>query len=209
MPQRIKREKDKILIEKKVNFWYEFDAKKPDLIELYQSTKKPIAVLGGAPCLPNDLAQLPKDCLKISCNHHAFKITDCDYMAFLDPLENNHSQDYRDTVKNTKAIKISYSNLDETDYYCINEAKFHTSSETGIFATWLASYITSGDVYVCGIGLRIPEEPMHFYDSGITTGWGGAKTEIKIKRWLELKEGCERPERIKIISERLKKYWYV
>jgi len=209
MPQKIKQhpeDKSKFVIEKKVNFWYDFDKTKPDLIELYQHTNKPVAVLGGGPSLPEDLKKIPKDCILISCNHHAFRLVEPDYMCFLDPVENNHSQVFKDICKDPKGAKrISYSNLDLTDYYCINEAQFHTSSDTGIFSSWVASYITSGNVYLCGFNLRDQSEPMHFYENPDTvTAWGGPSMDVKLERWRKLREGIERPERVKAVSGILK-----
>lgn len=205
MPINVKQseDKDKFLIEKKVNFWYEFDKTVPDLIEIYQSIDKPIAVLGGGPSLPSDLAMIPENCILVSCNHHAFRLVEPDYMVFLDPP--NHcaitDKDFKELTKNPKGAKrISYANLELTDYYCINEAKFHTSSDTGVFGAWVASYIGKGDIYLCGFGLRAIEEPMHFYDDGKKVAWGGLTMDKKIKRWEGLRDDIERPERVKAVS---------
>lgn len=204
MPTSIKQDpsrEDYFLIEKTVNNWTEYKKTKPDLSVLYQSTDKPIAVLGAGASLPDDLKKLPKDCIKISCNHHAMKIVECDYMAFLDPVDSNHSQDFKDVVRAGKVPRISVWNLQYTDYYCVNEDPWHQASDTGRFATWLACYITIGDVLLCGMNLRLQGEKNHFYDSDddVST-WGGSPLPTKLKQWGEVFERCYKPERVKAVS---------
>ena len=194
MPQHIRQDPNdpsKFNIEKKTNFWYDFDKNVPDLIEIYKKYDVPVAVLGSGPSLPEDLKKIPDNCILISCNHHAFELLEPDYMVFLDPLSNNHSQRYRDRVANPgKAKRISYGNLNETDYYCINEATiYHKLSDTGIFGAWIGCYITTGKVYLCGMGLRVQNEQMHFYDNPDfknNVAWGGPSLQNKLDKWAKL-----------------------
>jgi hypothetical protein len=212
MPIKTKQDpnnKDKFLIEKKTNFYFEFDKTVPDLIEIYQSIDKPIAVLGGGPSLPEDLKKIPKDCILISANHHAFKLVVPDFICFLDPPDHAAiaaDVEYKRITYNPGTTKrISYANLTLTDYYCINEAKFHTSSDTGIFSTWVASYIGKNDIYLCGFGLRNSKEAQYFHEMPAGMYWGGPSQEVKSKRWEDLRDDMERPERVKAVSGPLQK----
>jgi hypothetical protein len=125
-------------------------------------------------------------------------------MAFLDPVDSNHSQEFKDVVRAARTPRISVWNLDYTDYYCVNEEPWHQASDTGRFATWLACYITSGEVLLCGMNLRVEGEPNHFYDNPEEVNhWGGSSLETKLKQWSQSHEKCHRPERIKAVSGRL------
>lgn len=204
MPIAIKQhplKDDVFLMEKATDIWTEYPKTKPDLSVLHQSTSKSIAVLGAGMSLPEDIKHLPKDCIKISCNHHAMMIIDCDYMAFLDPVDSNHSQEFKDVVRAASIPRVSVWNLDYTDYYCVNENPWHEASDTGRFATWLACYITSGDVILCGMNLRLQGEKNHFYDSDDDIShWGGSPIEVKLAQWKEVFTRCYRPERVKAMS---------
>ena len=194
MPRDIRQhptDNNKLQIEKKVNFWYDFDKNVPDLVTLHKKYNKPVAVLGSGPSLLSDLEKIPENCIKISCNHHAFEVLEPDFMVFLDPIENNHSDRYRFRVNNPgKAKRISYSNLDYTDYYCINEATiYHKLSDTGIFGAWIGCYITTGKVYLCGMDLRLKGDTLHFYDNPDfqnSVYWGGPTLDVKLDRWSKL-----------------------
>ena len=205
MPQAIKQhplKPDTFLIEKATDVWTEYQKTKPDLSVLHQSTSRPIAVLGAGASLPDDIKNLPIDCLTISCNHHALRLVpNADYIAFLDPVNSNHSQEYKDVIRSTKIHRISVWNLDYTDYYCVSEEPWHDASDTGRFATWLACYITSGDVILCGMNLRLQGERNHFYDSEDDVNhWGGSKIEVKLAQWKQVFTRCYRPERVKAMS---------
>lgn len=209
MPKVIKQHPDKedhFLIERAVLQYDEFKKEKPDLKQFYQCMGVPIAVLGGGPSLIEDMKKLPESVIKVSCNHHAFRVCRPNYMVFLDPIENNHSDEYRNLVKNPKAIRVSYKLIEHTDIYTINEFPkvLDPIGDSGMFATWFACYITSGDVYLCGIGLRKDGEPEHFYDNGQKHFWGGAHFENKKSKWEQVLKYCDKPERIKPVSGPLK-----
>jgi hypothetical protein len=205
MPIQTKQDpndKNKFLLEKQVNFWSEYKKTKPDLTEIYQYTNRPVAVLGGGPSLPDDLKKLPSNTIFMACNHHAFRLIKPDYMIFLDPPDQLQNPEFVALCNDPQGAKrISYANLDHTDYYTINEAKFHTKSDTGVFAIWVASFITSGKIYLCGFNLRNPAEPMHFYaKKHLTVEWGGVEMDKKIERFKAVRNGIERPERVEAVS---------
>ena len=206
MPRVIKDKGDGFFeIEKAVLQYEDYKKDKPDLIEVKGYTDRPIAVLGGGPSLPSDLLELPKDCLYISCNHHAFRLIDPDYMVFLDsPHLKSHSKEFRDLVKNPKCKRISLKEIEHTDYYCINEFPDIRVNDTGMFATWIAAYLTTGNVYLCGIGMRAKDDRTHFYDTGTGTFWGGSTFTTKLHLWKQIINLCESPNRIRAISGPLK-----
>ena len=78
MPQKIREHPDdpsKLQIEKKTNFWYDFDKTKPDLAELYQFHECDAVVMGAGPSLPDDLYFKVPDKVFILSKSFLFKKT--------------------------------------------------------------------------------------------------------------------------------------
>lgn len=210
MPQVIKQhptKPDHFQIERSVLQYEDVPKEKPELSELYQSTHHAIAVLGGGPSLPEDMYKLPDNRLSISCNHHAFRIAHPDYMVFLDDpdhISTKNSTVFQELVRDCPAKRISPV-LKYTDYYTVNEFPkvLNPLGDTGMFGAWVACYITSGPVYLCGMGVNRNGQE-HFYKDKPPSDWGGYHYDNKIKKWEQVFKHCEKPERIKAISGPLK-----
>jgi len=43
-----------------------------------------VAVLGGARCLVSDIKKIPPEAIKVSCNHHAALMLDCDWIVSIE-----------------------------------------------------------------------------------------------------------------------------
>ena len=210
MPIIVKQHPDKpdyFMREQVTSHFEEFKKEKPDLEVIKERFSRPIAVLGAGPSLPEDLKKLPEGCLYMSCNHHAFRLIDCQFMVFLDdpkhPSQNGRDE-YKEAIKRDDIFKISQL-LDYTDYYTVNEFPkiLNPIGETGMFGVWVACYITSGDVYVCGMDVKRDGQE-HFYEAREKASWGGVHYNGKIKKWKQVFHFCEKPERIKIMSGPLK-----
>lgn len=210
MPQVIKQHPEKPdhwQIERAVLQYEDVPKEKPELSDLYQHTYHAVAVLGGGPSLPDDMSKLPDNCLHISCNHHAFRVCHPDYMVFLDSpdhISTKNSPKFQDLTRDCPCVRIS-PNLDYTDYYTINQFPkiLNPLGDTGMFGAWVACYITSGPVYLCGMDVKRDGQE-HFYEDKTPTSWGGTHYTNKLKKWAQVFKHCEKPERITAISGPLK-----
>lgn len=181
--------------------------------ELFQSTAKPVAVLGGGPSCPDDIKELP-ECIIVAVNHHAFFLPDpikIDYVCHLDSPRVNvpikamyENQDFTNIKKITKFPEFSDYNLDGVHF--INEG------DSGMFAAWFACYLTRGPVYMCGFGLRQPGK-MHFHGDEIQASClprsESRKTKAfkqRVGKWELVWPRLYHPERIVVISGPLKDY---
>lgn len=66
---------------------------------------QPAAVLGGGPSLPADMARLPKGCILIAVNHHAFRLCRPDFMVYND--HPGSSSELEAAVKAAQAVRVS------------------------------------------------------------------------------------------------------
>lgn len=190
-----------------VNIPTEYKKTKPDILELFQKYKRPVVVCGGGPSLPDDLFDWKiqqEPCLYISCNHHAFQIIDPDYMVFLDKVYGNKNKNFIKVYESATCPRISVNELDHTDYYTVLRKPWHPG-DTGCFGLWVACYITSGPVYLCGMDLRDGDK-MHFYDSGALYKTPEYKKMLpaRVLKWAVAHKACHKPERIRAISGPLK-----
>lgn len=208
MPREVKQHPSKpdyFMIEQQVNVWGEFKKTKPNLSDL-KVISEPIAVLGAGPSLPKDLKKLPKSCKFISANQHALRLVNPWIMCFLDPIEQQKGSEFYEAVVNPKGyLRCSINDLENTDFYVVNEypEELSNPSDTGRFALWLASRLTTSDIYLCGIGLREQGKPNHFYDDEPLTTWGGPDMNKKIEGWMRFINWVGK-ERVKIMSGPLK-----
>lgn len=209
---RIKQHKNKdnyFIIEETIVIMREHRKQVPEIDVLYQHTNRPVAVLGGGPSLPEDLKQVPKDAIMISCNHHAFKFVDPDYLCFLDdPHADYLAQDLIEMINKRSSYKrISFRMIEFTDYYVINQIpkSFENVRDTGRFATWVACYVTMGNVYLCGMGLRDPKEPEFIHSANPDEK--EVPVGVRLKRWEEALSVCEKPDRIVFTSGPLKDHY--
>lgn len=155
-----------------------------------------IAVLGGGPMLENDLKKLPhQDCLLMAVNHHAFKYVNPDLMVFMD--DPNDKED----LKGFDCEKVSFYTSEHSDWFALNHAPYEFPT-SGHFAAWLASYITTMDIYLCGFGLYDINESINT-DQKEGTFWGGPSDGRKEKQWIRTIENCPN-QNIQAVSGPLK-----
>jgi len=129
---------------------------------------KNIAVLGGGPSLEEDLKKIPDDCLLISCNHHAFQFVRADIMVYMDkPIK-----EMLGIIDNPKIRKIVHTQF------------FPKFRNTGHFGAWVASGMTDGKIYLCGMDLYQTDV---FYENESMV-WGGS--ENKEGEWLDVFKTC-------------------
>lgn len=207
MPVVVKQhptKEDTFLMEQAVNIWAEFPKTKPSISD-YPKSDKPVAVLGAGPSLPEDLKLIPKDCILVSANHHSIRLVKPDIMCFLDPIDQQKGSEYYNTVLNPPCTRISLDEIQHTDYYTVIEfpKELRPPGDSGRFSLWVASMITTGKIYLCGIGLRLQDQPNHFYDHTNYTTWGGPDLKTKIDQWMKFIDYVGK-ERIEVVSGPLK-----
>ncbi len=116
-----------------------------ELMNKYQGY--PAAVLGGGPSLPADMKHLPKDCLLISVNHHAFLLCEPDFIVYND--QPSTDPDMECVVKSCEAIRVSPDPTSDVEFDVPVWTGF-TSSNTG---AWLALWMGCNPVILCGMDL--------------------------------------------------------
>lgn len=143
-----------------------------------------LAVLGGGPSLPEDLEWLPEGIKKISVNHHAHKIADCQMTVFLDDPENQPD------LQNLKGLKICYYNNKWTDYYSFYDVERELFQDSGQFAVWVASHLTTGKIYLAGFDLYDINKSPYFHENN-KSYWGGPPMPVKLEKWIKVFQRCK------------------
>lgn len=105
---------------------------------------RPAAILGGGPSLPADMLKLPKDCVLIAVNYHAFYHCLPHYMVYNDHPASD--PELLAEVKRGRAIRVS---PDQT-----SDIRFDVDVWTGFYssntAAWLALWMGCNPVILCG-----------------------------------------------------------
>lgn len=181
---------------------------KPELKDLFQYTDKPIAVIGPAPSVMEDVAKLPEECIYYAVNFHFLEkgLFDFEYLSFLDKPDYGPDRVKKiDLYSRFKGKKIT-NHLEWTDIYCVNEEPL-MCSDSGIFSLWVALYLTSGPVYACGMdnrsSARMYNDNSHCVNR--RADWEEPKV-VKYGRWHMLMERGYKPERLHIFNDGVAKF---
>ena len=172
------------------------------LHDIYEG--RPIAVLGGGPNLPGDLLHVPEDAILISLNHHATYLRDCHYIAFVDTPDA-----HPELLKATNDyIGRRITNVPGYSDYDMYGVQYWQGGGSGMFATWVASYMGGDPVLLCGINC-FQSNPPHFHETEKIqirkSGWHGRSVEYHISKWSRCFDRCPNPHRIKAVSGPLTK----
>jgi hypothetical protein len=93
------------------------------------------------------MARLPKDCLLISVNHHAFLLCDPDFVVYNDQPESD--PELKNIVKARKAIRVSPEPTSDIEFDMDVWTGFYSSNTAAWFALWLGC----NPVILCGMDL--------------------------------------------------------
>lgn len=104
------------------------------------------AVLGGGPSLPSDMERLPKGCLLIAVNYHAFYYCKPHFMVYNDTPETNPLQ--VKAVREHKAIHVSPEPTTDVIFDVPDVWTGFFSSNT---AAWFALWLGCAPVILCGM----------------------------------------------------------
>ena len=154
----------------------------------------PAAILGGGPSLPEDLKKLPKECMLIAVNDHAFHHCMPHVMVYQDHLSQapavaNVIEDFEITV--VCPWKNSHVKL-PPNWWDMNQS-------SGL-ATWFACWIGATDVILCGMDCYQGEVKYCHPRPGFDHPIFRVPVEKHQDRWREAFKKCPNPERIKAMS---------
>lgn len=106
---------------------------------------RPAAVLGGGPSLPGDMAKLPKDCILIAVNYHAFYLCQPDFMVYNDHPEQDPA--LFEEVRRHRATLVSPEPTSDIQFDIPVWVGFYISN----CATWFALWLGCDPVILCGM----------------------------------------------------------
>ena len=154
----------------------------------------PAAVLGGGPSLPEDIRKLPRECLMISVNNHAFWHCMPHVMVYQDHL--HHAPAVADAIEDFGLpVVCPWKNSD----YPLPKG-WWDGNQSSCLATWWACHIGASEVILCGMDCYQGEvkycHPRPDFDHPIFR----VPLEKHLDLWRGAFEHCERPERIKAMS---------
>lgn len=155
---------------------------------------RPAAILGGGPSLPDDLRNLPEDCILIGVNYHAFYHCEPHFMVYNDQPESDPL--LQKAVKNTQAVRVS---PDPTA-----DVKFDVEVWTGFYssntAAWFGLWMGCNPVILCGMDLyQGAVKYCHPYSHTVPTH--DYPLEHHLRPWVEeARSKCRHPERLTAMS---------
>lgn len=107
--------------------------------------RRPAAVLGGGPSLPKDLARLPKDCVLISVNDHAFHHCAPDVLVFQDKLI--WAPAVQEVLKTFNGVVVS----PQPESHVELPKGWWDGNQSSCLATWYACWMDYDPVILCGM----------------------------------------------------------
>lgn len=156
---------------------------------------RPAAVLGGGPSLPGDMARLPKDCLLIAVNDHAFRICEPNFMVY-----NDRPIDFPDLGAAIYAcpsttIRVSPDPTSDVIFDVDVWIGFYSSN----LATWFACWMGCDPVILCGMDCYQGERKyFHDYEDGPHLHY---ESDHYIRPWVEdARAMLPNPERVRAMS---------
>lgn len=157
---------------------------------------KPAAVLGGGPSLITDLPRLPKQCLLISVNYHAFYHCNPKWMVYLDdPIGNPHMMKI---IRDRYVTKVCPDS--EFGGNVRMDVEYWRGNVSSTTATWLALWMGCDPVIMCGMDLyQGPVKYCHPIEHH-APAWD-YPLDDHMRTWREdCKNSVPHPERIRVMS---------
>ena len=132
----------------------------------------------------------------IGVNHHAdFHLIETDFNCFLDWPTDQTPEEF-DIMASTPGKRVSIHEQ-WTDWEMKYKLNWVDRGETAMMAVWFASFITIGNVYLCGFDCWQNTEKSHFYkDRPEERKRLNGKPKRQKERWRELLLLCDNPKRI-------------
>lgn len=153
------------------------------------------AVLGGGPSLPEDMKRLPKDCLLIAVNYHAFYYCEPDFMVYNDTPETNPLQ-----VKAVKEHRALHVSPGPTSDVLFDVPAVWTGFFSSNTASWFALWIGCGPVVLCGMDCY-QGESKHCPPSAYDSPTFHYPLDFYLRPWREdCRNSVPHPERLRAVS---------
>ena len=161
--------------------------KSPKISSLYNSMVGPIAIIGGGNNRITDYLSCPDGCKVIGVNEHAFTANiKMDFIFFQDTPKRKprimHAYMERD-------FAIVLSTIERFADYVVWPLP-RNLPYSGMIATYIASRMTSGKVYLCGMDCYIDDT--------------GQKVQKHVDYWMGVKKQIDSPTRVVAMSGILK-----
>jgi hypothetical protein len=156
----------------------------------------PAAILGGGPSLVEDIQRLPKGCIMIAVNYHAFYHCErVDYMVYNDTPNTNPLQEL--AVKEHRAVHVSPEPTSDIEFDVPNIWTGFFSSNT---ASWFALWMGCEPVILCGMDCyqgAVKHCPPSEYHSPMFD----MPLDFYTRPWVEdCKNSVPHPERLRVMS---------
>jgi len=160
---------------------------------------RPIAVLGGGPSLPADLAHVPAHGVTIAVNHHALLLMETDFMVFCDDPANIPA--LQAAIRNFSGLRISPQEA-WSDF--ILDARWWDGGFSSALAVWAACWFGGDPVLLCGMDCY-QGSVKYFYDRYLEEPGSRHPAhefglEANLAAWRPAFHCCPRPERITALS---------
>lgn len=152
------------------------------------------AVLGGGPSLPKDLEKLPKDCMLISVNDHAFHFCKPHVLVHQDELK--WAPAVREVLKTFTGVVVSPLE----DSHILLPRGWWDENQSSALATWYALWSDYNPVILCGMDCY--QGPVkHCPPSTYHSEMFDFPLDFYTRPWVEdCKNSVPHPERIRAMS---------
>lgn len=152
------------------------------------------AILGGGPSLPKDLEKLPKDCVLISVNDHAFHFCKPDVLVHQDDLK--WAPAVREVLKTFTGMVVSPL----ADSHVVLPRGWWDENQSSALATWFALWSDYNPVILCGMDCY--QGPVKYCHPrpGFDHPVFRVPLKFHLARWANAFKKCPHPERIKAMS---------
>lgn len=157
--------------------------------------KRPAAILGGGPSLPDDMAKLPKDCVLIGVNHHSLRLCKPDFIVYMDDPQKiaalqNGLSGYDGTVVSPFA----------TSHVTLPKGQFWDGGFSSTLATWFALWSGYEPVILCGMDCYQGEQKYFYEREGFYHPVFDAPLENHLRAWRFALKRCPNPQHIRAMS---------
>lgn len=161
--------------------------------------RRPAAILGGGPSLPKDIKRLPKDCVLISVNDHAFHHCKPDVLVYQDKLM--YAPAVREVLKTFKGVVVT----PQPESHVPLPKGWWDGNQSSCLATWYACWMDYDPVILCGMDCY--QGPVKYCHPrpGFDHPVFRAPLEKHFEIWAKAFDKCPHPERITAMSGPLAK----
>jgi hypothetical protein len=160
-----------------------------------QHAGQTVAVLGGGPSLPTDLAIIPPQVVLMAVKQHALRLVKPDYLVFTERPEKR--QELKDALAFFSGTVVSPF-AQWSDY--LVDVPFWTGGFSSGFAAWLACYMGAGQVLLCGMDCYQGAQKYFCDRPGYYHPCFDYPVENSLAAWRPALDLCENAENIRAVS---------